>query len=208
MSNFKSALNSIHHKAVFGRRVEVLTMHFINTIPAGAAKILDLGSGSGTIARRIMDLRPELEITGVDILIRPNTLIPMIEYDGDTIPFADNHFDYVTIADVLHHTPNPAAVLKEAARVAKHGVIIKDHLVEGFLAEPILGFMDWVGNKGHNVRLIYNYYDRAQWDKAILDAGLKITHWDDDLKIYPMPFSLIFDGKLHFIAWFEKAGNQ
>lgn len=204
MSKLKSALNSVHQTAVFGRRVEVLTNHFLSAIPTGPAKILDLGSGSGTIARRIMDNRPELEITGVDILIRPNTLIPMIEYDGDTIPFADNHFDYVTIADVLHHTPDPAAVLKEAARVSKNGVIIKDHLVEGLFAEPILGFMDWVGNKGHNVRLIYNYYNRDQWNAAIQSAGLFIENWNDDLKIYPMPFSLIFDAKLHFIAWFKK----
>lgn len=194
------AFTKVHDKAIFGRRVEVLTNHFLNAIPQGPQKILDLGSGSGTIARRIMDSRPEIEITGVDILIRPNTLIPMIEYDGDHIPFEDNSFDYVTIADVLHHTPDPAAVLKEAARVAKHGVIIKDHLVEGFLAEEILGFMDWVGNKGYNVRLIYNFLNRKQWDDAILGAGLKVEMWDDKLNIYPMPFSLIFDAKLHFIT--------
>lgn len=194
------AFTKVHDKAIFGRRVNVLTNHFLNAIPQGPQKILDLGSGSGTIARMIMDNRPEVEITGVDILIRPNTLIPMIEYDGDHIPFEDNHFDYVTIADVLHHTPDPAAVLKEAARVAKNGVIIKDHLVEGFMAEEILGFMDWVGNKGYNVRLIYNFLNRKQWTDAIDGAGLKIDVWNDKLNIYPMPFSLIFDAKLHFIT--------
>lgn len=200
MSPLKAALNKVHHKAVFGRRVEVLTNHFLSVIPDGPQKILDLGAGSGTIARNIMDMRPDIEITGVDILIRPNTLIPVIKYDGDHIPFEDNHFDYVTIADVLHHTPDPAAVLKEAARVAKKGVIIKDHLVEGFMAEPILVFMDWVGNKGHNVRLTNNYLNQEQWQDAIKAAGLKVDIWNDDLKIYPQPFSMIFDAKLHFVT--------
>jgi hypothetical protein len=41
--------------------------------------------------------------------------------------------------------------MREAARVANHSVVIKDHLLEGMFAGPTLHFMDWVGNRGHDV---------------------------------------------------------
>lgn len=49
------------------------------------------------------------------------------------------------------------------ARVARRGVVIKDHLREGPLAGPTLRLMDWVGNRGHDVRLPYNYLSRRKW---------------------------------------------
>lgn len=47
--------------------------------------------------------------------------------------------------------------LKEAARVARHCIVIKDHTVTGVLARPTLRLMDLVGNAPHDVVLTYNY---------------------------------------------------
>lgn len=195
----KAMLNAVHNALVFSRRVKVLARHLAHSIPTRGS-VLDLGCGDGSIAIALMKLRPDLKIEGVDVLIRPQTHIPVTRYDGVKLPFEDHSFDYVTIVDVLHHTEDPAAVLTEAARVARQGVVIKDHMVRGFGAAPTLRLMDWVGNRGHGVVLPYNYLNTAQWQAAFLRARLVEVHRIERLGLYPPPFSWIFDRRLHFVA--------
>jgi SAM-dependent methyltransferase len=195
----KSLLNAVHNSAVFGRRVRVLAAKLAEAVP-GPGRVLDLGSGDGSIAAALMTLRPDLAVEGVDVMVRPKTQIPVTGYDGVTLPFADRSFDFVTIVDVLHHTNDPAAVLAEAARVARQVVVLKDHLLEGPLAGPTLRFMDWVGNRGHDVVLPYNYLSRQQWERAFQAAGVSMLSSTEKLGLYPAPFSWFFDRKLHFVA--------
>lgn len=108
--------------------------------------------------------------------------------------------DVVLFVDVLHHTDDPAVLLREAARVAKRAVILKDHARDAFLSGPTLRFMDWVGNAHHGVALPYNYWSSSQWQKAFRDIGLKSEHWQAKLGLYPFPASLFFDRSLHFVA--------
>jgi putative flippase GtrA/SAM-dependent methyltransferase len=192
-------LNSLHGATVFGRRVRVLARHLANAIPTGG-RVLDLGSGDGSIAKELMALRPDLRMEGVDVMLRPTSHIPVRLYDGKRLPYNDRSVDYVTIVDVLHHTDDPAAVLAEAARVARFGVIVKDHLLEGPLAGETLRFMDWVGNRGHNVVLPYNYLSRPAWTAAFNAARVKPASFDTSLGIYPAPFTWLFDRGLHFVA--------
>ena len=105
---------------------------------------------------------------------------------------------------MLHHTDDPGAVLAECARVARRGVVIKDHLREGWLAGPTLRLMDWVGNRGHDVRLPYNYLSRQEWNAIFARLGLAPLRWEQSLGIYPAPFGLIFDRSLHFVATVAK----
>jgi SAM-dependent methyltransferase len=195
----KALLNAVHNSAVFNRRVRVLSQHLAQAIPHGG-RVLDLGCGDGSIALALMGLRPDLEIEGVDVLIRPETHIPVTKFDGSVLPFEDGSFDYVTIVDVLHHTDDPAAVLTEASRVARKGIAIKDHLLEGLGAGPTLRLMDWVGNRGHDVALPYNYLSRSDWEAAFRRAALKVVNWEEKLGLYPAPTGLVFDRHLHFVA--------
>jgi SAM-dependent methyltransferase len=192
-------LNAMHKALVFNRRVHILAAHFAETIPQRGT-VLDIGTGDGVLAVALMQLRPDLRIEGVDVLARPDAAIPVTIYDGQTVPFPDQSFDYVLISDVLHHTENPAAVLAEAARVARLGIVLKDHLREGFLAGPTLRFMDWVGNRGHNVVLPYNYLSRDEWQVAYLRARLTTVSSKERLGLYPPPFSWLFERHLHFVA--------
>jgi SAM-dependent methyltransferase len=167
-------------------------------LPANA-RVLDIGCGSGDLAALVMRLRPDVSIEGIDVLVRPGTAIPVHEYDGAHIPFADHAFDAAMVIDVLHHTDDPQAVLAEIARVAPV-VVIKDHLRDGIAAGATLRFMDWVGNAAHGVRLPYNYLSHREW-KAIWDRlHLGTSAFVTRLALYPRPFSWLFDRKLHFVT--------
>lgn len=201
----KGLLNRIHDALIFGRRVKALSAALADAIPSGGS-VLDLGCGDGQVAARLMGVRPDLTVEGADVLLRPVTHIPVTLYDGLSLPFADRSFDYVTIVDVLHHTDDPAAVLAEAQRVSRLGVVVKDHLREGLLVGPILRLMDWVGNRGHDVRLPYNYLDSRQWADVFARAGLERVRWVDALGLYGAPLAWLFERKLHFVALLAPAG--
>jgi SAM-dependent methyltransferase len=143
---------------------------------------------------------PGLDIAGVDVLVRPKTHIPVREFDGDHLPFDDGSFDVVMFVDVLHHTVDPMVLLREAKRVARTAVVLKDHTREGLFAYATLRFMDWVGNARHHVALPYNYWSRSEWDTAFQRLGLDIQHWRDSLDLYPPPASSVFERNLHFVC--------
>lgn len=206
MSNWLSKLDpqskllNEFNSPYYNRRVWILSRQLAKAIPSRGT-VLDLGSGDGQIALALMKLRPDLKVEGVDVVPRPKTLIPITQYDGGTLPFADQSFDYVTIVDVLHHTLDPSAVMSEARRVARHGVVIKDHLREGFLANETLTFMDWVGNFGDAVPMPYNFLSLSEWQGAFFKSRLELVSMNEDLNIYWGPAGWLFGRRLHFVAY-------
>jgi len=191
--------NKVHEKLVFNRRVNVIASHFLKLIPQNAY-VLDVGCGSGLIDKLIMNHRPDIKIVGIDVLLRPKTHIKVTPFDGKSIPFKAKTFDAVIFIDVLHHIDQPFDTLKEARRVSKGLILIKDHAMDGFLAKATLTFMDWVGNAHHGVRLPYNYWSNAQWKSNFEKLNLVIDVWISKLSLYPKPASCLFDRKLHFVA--------
>ncbi|MGI9106623.1 MAG: class I SAM-dependent methyltransferase [Pyrinomonadaceae bacterium] len=192
----------IHSKYTYNRRVRVLTDQLAEITPQNA-RILDVGCGDGLIAHLIMRKRPDLTTEGLDVLIRDETYIEVHQFDGQKIPYGDNSFDVVRFVDVLHHTMDPMILLREAARVARHSILIKDHLNDGVFADATLRFMDWVGNARHGVVLPYNYWPKQRWLNAFSTLGLSIAVWRENLHLYPLPTNLVFDRSLHFVARIE-----
>lgn len=189
----------IHAKYVHGRRVKTLAKHLAALIPQQAS-VLDVGSGDGKLARLLLDIRPDLQLQGVDIMVRPQTQIPVIAYDGTHLPLEDHSVDVVTIIDVLHHTDDPLITMREALRVAKQAVLIKDHTCSGLFGRPILEFMDWVGNARHGVAIPGNYWTLQQWNDVFVQLGTSTTSWKTDLGLYPWWANWLFGYGLHFIT--------
>jgi len=192
-----------HERMVFTRRARRLTELLAELLPADAATFLDVGCGDGTIARGVQDSRPGLTAQGVDVLARPEVAIPMEVYDGRRLPFEDNSFDVVTVVDVLHHCDDPDAVLADIARVAARAVLVKDHIASGRTSRAILKFMDWVGNRGHGVRLVYNYWTDDHWQAAWQRHGLTVADERRQLKLYPWGCRWLWERGKHFVARLE-----
>src|SRR5262245_30952086 len=182
----KSLLATVHDGLVARRRVSVLSSLLANLIPENAM-VLDVGTGNGLIAARIMGHRTDVVIEGVEVRPRTETCIPVKAFDGYHLPFADETFDCVMLVDVLHHTISPAMHLSEAARVSRRHLVIKDHLLEGLFAGQVLRFMDWFGNWGYEVPLPCNYLQRSQWQQMFGDTRLEVDLWIDRLGLYPAP---------------------
>jgi len=196
-------LNGVHSIAVMGRRVERLSRALSSVFESGGS-VLDVGCGDGAVAFAVQSLRADLKFSGVDVFLRPKIVIPAEVYNGKTIPYDDKSFDYVMIVDVLHHTDDPTALLTECLRVARYGVVIKDHVLAGLAARLTLRFMDWVGNRGHDVRLPYNYLDQKGWRDVFDAVGCTVVHWNGRLGLYPVPFNWLFDRSLHFVGYVRK----
>ncbi|MGE0704130.1 MAG: class I SAM-dependent methyltransferase [Vicinamibacterales bacterium] len=195
-------VGAVHGRMVHQRRAEVLAENFAEIVPRGNT-VLDVGCGDGHIARLLHDRRPDLRVCGVDPLRREHTQVEVLPFDGSRLPFADRSWDTVLLCDVLHHADRPVNLMLEAARVAKHTIVIKDHSVEGPLARITLKAMDVVGNGPHGVALPFNYMTPAEWRDAYRATGLEIREIRRELKLYPPWLDLFLGRSLHFVARFE-----
>lgn len=195
-------LGSWHERHVTRGRTQRLAQHVAELVPAGA-EVLDVGCGDGRLASLVAQRRADVRLRGIDVLVPPDACLPVTPYDGDVIPFGDASVDVVMLIDALHHARDPLALLREAARVARRGLIIKDHTREGFLADATLRLMDWRGNAHRGVALPYAYWPKRQWLEAFQALGLRLASWKADLGLYPWPVSLVCDRSLHFLARLE-----
>jgi SAM-dependent methyltransferase len=149
-------------------------------------------------------MRPDLSIQGIDVLVRDKINFPVKPFDGRQIPFQDSSFEFVVLIDVLHHLVDPSGLLREAIRVSSRAVLIKDHVLKGILAAPILRFMDRIGNLRYAVSLPYTYWPQQRWLRTFETLGVKLAWWNQSLGLYPWPANLVFERSLHFMARLDK----
>jgi SAM-dependent methyltransferase len=193
-----------HHTLVFQRRTRVLSEMLAAQLPRNAS-VLDVGCGDGTVGSLIAQLRPDVSVRGVEFLVRPDCKIECTAFDGASLPFPNASFDVCMFVDVLHHTQDVTVLLREAVRVSKSFVLMKDHLDENAVDHAMLQFMDWVGNRPHGVTLTYNYQSRKQWEAHFANCGLAESSWTTKVPLYPPPFTWVVGRQLHFISLLKKS---
>jgi ubiquinone/menaquinone biosynthesis C-methylase UbiE len=194
----------VHERLVSRRRTRVLAGVLADLVPPGTA-LLDVGCGDGTIAYLIGQTTPTVSIQGLEVMPRRSCLIECRGFNGTTLPLPESSVDICLFVDVLHHTDHIEGLLREARRVARRYVLIKDHLCESRFHHAVLSFMDWVGNRAHGVVLRYNYQSKVQWYRILSACGLRPVSWNGALPLYPPPFNLVFGRGLHFVALCEKS---
>ena len=196
-------LERVHEAYVYGRRIRRLTEILSSLVPPGCS-LLDVGCGDGKLARGLLEKRPDVKIEGVDVTVRKKTWLPVKLFDGTNLPYPASSFDGVMLIDVLHHTLDPLPLLREALRVSRRWLIVKDHLLQGTAAAMRLRLMDRVGNARHGIPTPYNYLEPAEWVGLRESLQMKVATELQDLHLYPWPVDYVFGGRLHFAALWER----
>lgn len=108
------------------RRIEVIFNDFLGNDNLKNKSLLDGGCGTGLFTKKAiekgaivtsLDIAPKL----VELTIKKNPTAKGIEGSLLKLPFTDDFFDYVISSDVIEHTPDPLAAVKELIRVLKPG---------------------------------------------------------------------------------------
>lgn len=135
-------------------------------------KIIDVGCGSCSVSFLLRNKGYEVEPIDVRDWSLTDDIVPRI-YDGKNIPFEDDAFDVALILTVLHHTPHPVELLKEAKRVAGRIVVIED-IYTNIFQQYLTYFMDSLVN--------FEFFDHPHtnkddegWKEVFGRLGLKLT---------------------------------
>lgn len=201
-----SALMKRIHGPVYAERINVLRDTILPLLEPGD-HLLDVGCGSGALAAAIANdpRRPEgLTVRGLERFVREPNLIEVDPLTSEQFPYEDRSFDVVTIMDVLHHDRDPVGVLREAARVSRRLVIVKDHKPDGLLAYRRICLLDWAANRPYGVECLYDYPSREGWKERFEDAGLAIERDIPSMRLYPRGWNWFFAGRLHYFAVLSK----
>lgn len=102
-------------------RVRAVELDFILAIANGLeGKVLEIGGGTGSQAAALQ--RRGVDITSIEMAssnYRHARAFPLIEYDGEHIPFQDETFDTLFSSNVLEHVPHLDMFQTEMMRVLK-----------------------------------------------------------------------------------------
>lgn len=201
MNPLKPVLRLLHGP-IYAHRLRVLVDELLPHIRA-EDQVLDVGCGFGTLGRTILDdprCPADVTIRGLEPAVREEQLIPVDAYAGDVMPYEDNAFDIVIAADVLHHEKDPKRLVDECKRVSRRLVIIKDHKVDGLLAQSRVSFIDWAANAGYGVPCLYRYHTLAGWREAHQQHDFEIVAERTSMNLYPPLVNLLFGRQLQYLA--------
>jgi ubiquinone/menaquinone biosynthesis C-methylase UbiE len=140
-------------------------------------KVLDFGSGSGHIAAQIRK-HSGAEITCLDIVDYNRSDLPLVVYDGRYVPFESGKFDIVLLFFVLHHSPEPAQVLREAKRVLKADgkMVILEDIYNSRIERWITLALDSVNHHLYSVSIPFNFKTTGEWEQLFKGLGLTVKN--------------------------------
>ena len=126
---YDSAAQGAHARGLYPHVLAALAR-----IPRGG-ELLDVGCGTGALARLVLKQDPTCRVTGLDLA--PNMVaqaranlegfadrVRLVEGDSDRLPFREESFDAAWCNDSFHHYPRPQAALREIYRVLEPGGVL------------------------------------------------------------------------------------
>ena len=202
MRGVTDTLLDLHHEVVRLPRAERVASALAELL-GPAATMLDVGAGDGRVGARVAEAIGAIA-EGVDVAPQSNAAMPVEAFDGSRLPFADDAFEVVLLADVLHHAAEPLALLREALRVASRAVAVKDHFRWGPVSNALLLAMDVVGNRSQSVAVRGTYYSPRAWLDLCEAAGGTVAAQIWPLDVHGWPIRLATRSELQFAARVER----
>ncbi|MEO0786429.1 MAG: class I SAM-dependent methyltransferase [Pseudomonadota bacterium] len=140
---------------------------------APADRLIEIGSGPGSVLA-VLEERG-LSATPLDIADSSfNDCFRPTLYDGKRMPFEDRAFDAALLLTMLHHTPDPDAILREAARIARRLIIVED-----VYSGPLQRYLTYCADSLINLEVFghpHTNRDDAGWRATFDTHGLKLIH--------------------------------
>jgi ubiquinone/menaquinone biosynthesis C-methylase UbiE len=148
--------------------------HLEPAIAAGARRIVDIGTGTGTLAIAALRRWPDIEVVGVDASsgmaeVAAEEVDRLLDasdrrrFDtrvafADDMPFDDGQFDVAMSSFVFQLVPNRFRALREAHRVLRSG--------------GTLAYVSWLADERA-------FAPDADFDAALEEIGIGARDWDD-----------------------------
>ncbi|MDE0087232.1 MAG: methyltransferase domain-containing protein [Candidatus Poribacteria bacterium] len=100
---------------------------------------------------------------------------PMVEADGQFLPFADGAFDYVICLHVLEHVEDPHLLLSEIMRVSSRGYIE----TPSEIGERIYGwhYHNWIVNRIDDRLVLQKNEKRAEFGQLFHTLAARDKYW-------------------------------
>ncbi len=166
--------------------------------------LLDFGAGNGWMLNQLLTAEVEVgTATAVDVQERAEYHMPVDLYDGVRLPFEDRSFDASMAVDVIHHCPDPAASLREAARVTRRFIILKDHTYRTPIGFGTLSVLDEIGNRKFGIPSRYRYQHDFEWDQILIEEGFEVCE-----RQHPLPChdgALSVTDRLQHLSVYQRA---
>ena len=147
---------------------------------AAGKTVLDVASGGGHVAARLREAGCEVVTCDSAPGMRPDVICR-----AEDLPFADKSFDVVACRVAAHHFEEPAAVLREFARVTRELVLVADNLFLGEAGEEA----DRLRDPTH-----VRNYSEEEWRELFVQAGLEVETLERE------------DKRIELEPWLERAG--
>jgi SAM-dependent methyltransferase len=147
---------------------------------AAGKTVLDVATGGGHVAARLRDAGCQVVTCDSAPGMKPDVICR-----AEDLPFADSSFDVVTCRVAAHHFEDPAAAVREFARVSGGLVLVADNLFLGEAGEEA----DRLRDPTH-----VRNYSEDEWRAFFEGAGLEVDAFEREEK------------QIEVEPWLERAG--
>jgi SAM-dependent methyltransferase len=147
---------------------------------AAGKTVLDVATGGGHVAQR-------LRKAGCNVVTCDSSpgMQPDVICRAEDLPFADSSFEVVACRVAAHHFDDPAAAVRELARVSSQLVLVADNLFLGETGEEA----DRLRDPTH-----VRNYSEDEWRAFFREVGLEVEVFEREEK------------RLELEPWLERAG--
>ncbi len=162
-----------HHPFLhLDRRAEFFVQLFEKHLPQ-QSRILDIGGGWGFYAKPLKERSHQVTVLDVTRPGLQKAPAVVLYEPQNPFPFADKTFDASLLITMLHHTPDPEAILREARRVTRGLLIVVEDLYRHGLGRLWTVFRDQLYNFeffGHPKQ----FKSRDEWQKLFEKQGMTL----------------------------------